>query len=107
MLTATGSLRGCLRMVEQMFANSKLWVFADKSIYDHGMDQKDFHVVLVGILIMRAVDMLQQKIKIRETLSQQPIVFRWVIYMGAVAVIFIYGMYGTDFDASSFVYGAF
>ncbi|MCI8992671.1 MAG: MBOAT family protein [Eubacterium sp.] len=107
MLTETGSLHGCLLMIKQMFTSANLWVLTDDSIYNYGMDRKDFCVVIVGIFMMWCVDMLQQKIKIRESLSAQPVVFRWLIYIGAIVLLFVFGMYGSEFDAGSFVYGAF
>ncbi len=107
MLTATGSLEGFVQLVKQILRNAKLWVLTDDTIYQHGLDEKEFHVIIVGVVMMWAVDMLQQKMPIRETLAKQPLVFRWLIYLSAVVLIFVYGMYGAQFDASSFVYGAF
>lgn len=107
MLTVTGSLHGFVIMVKQIFASPKWWVLFNEGIFNYGMDQKEFHVAIVGIIIMWIVDMMHEKIKIRETLSEQPLVFRWMIYFTAIALIIVYGVYGAEFDASSFVYGAF
>ena len=45
--------------------------------------------------------------KVRETLAKQNIVFRWAIYLIAIAVILVFGVYGPDYSASSFIYEAY
>ena len=34
-------------------------------------------------------------------------IFRWLIYIGAVLVILIFGLYGPRYDAASFIYKGF
>lgn len=107
MLTMTGSLHGCLTLVKNMVRSPRLWVLFDDELYQYGLDRKDFSIVLVGIFLMWAVAMLQERMKIRETLAKQPVVFRWLIYYAAFLSIIIFGVYGPGFDASSFVYGGY
>lgn len=32
---------------------------------------------------------------------------RWVLYLGAVTVIMVFGTYGWGYDANDFIYGGF
>lgn len=107
MLTVTGSLEGFAVMVQQIFKEHRLWSLFDGGLYNHGLDQKNFYIVLFGILIMWGVDMLQNKGRIRENLSKQPVLLRWGVYYGAIVLVLIFGMYGSAYDASSFIYGGF
>lgn len=107
MLTVTGSLEGFSLLVSRLFTKAKLWAFFNGGLYKQGLNQKNFYVVLFGILLIWAADMLQARIKIRETLAKQPIVFRWIIYYAAIFIVLVFGKYGTAFDASNFIYGGF
>ena len=45
--------------------------------------------------------------KLRETVLRQDIVTRFAIYLLAVFAIIIFGIYGPEFSASSFIYQEF
>lgn len=108
MFTVTGSLEGCGLLWERLFYEHRLWTLFDGSLYTHGLDQKDFYVALVGMILMLFVDILHEKgICIRKRISAQPLLIRWVIYYSLIFTILIFGIYGSGFDASGFVYGAF
>ncbi len=105
MLTVTGSLTGFAALVHGLFRNPKLWVLFNGSLYKHGLNQKNFYVVLFGILLIWTADMLQARIRIRENLAAQPIVLRWLVYYAAVLLVLVFGKYGSAFNASDFIYG--
>ena len=55
-----------------------------------------------------AVSFMQERgIKIRETLAKQNLVFRWIIYWIAIFGILTFGVYGSGYDASQFIYFQF
>lgn len=107
MLTAAGSLSGFTLIVRQMFLDHRFWTLFDGSLYEHGLDQKNFYVALFGVLLMWAVDLLQTKYRLRSLLTEQPLMLRWLVYYGAIAVVLVFGIYGSTYDVSSFAYGAF
>ena len=73
-----------------------------------GITAGDFIIVVIGVAIMFVVSLLQEKgINIREKISKQNIVFRWILYYGIIFTIIIFGIYGVGYDASSFIYGQF
>ncbi len=108
MFTVTGSLVGCGILWKQLFSESRLWTLFDGSLYTYGLDQKDFYVALVGIIIVFLVDILHERnVKIRYIISTYPLVIRWSIYYMAIIALVVFGMYGAAYDAANFVYGAF
>lgn len=108
MLTVTGSLTGFLIMVKQLFKHHKLWVLFDGSIFQHGLDEKDFFVVILGILMIIAVDVLHEKKEsVRNIIAAQPILIRWSLYYIGFAAVIILGIYGAGFNPSDFIYGGF
>ena len=64
-------------------------------------------MAVFAVLILLAVDILQEHIKIRETLAKQNIVFRWAVIFAGLFIVLIFGMYGPGYDASSFIYEQF
>ncbi len=108
MFTVAGGLAGCGVLWRRLFSEARLWTLFDGSLYTHGLDQKDFYVALVGIILMLLVDIWHEGgTKIRETIAAQPLPIRWVIYIGALVTIAVFGIYGSGYDAASFIYGAF
>ena len=60
------------------------------------------------ILVFLVVGIMQEKgIHIREKIAEQNLYFRWMIYIGAVVAVLIYGSYGSGYSASEFIYQQF
>ena len=94
------------QMLYKMFTSVSVGalIYAESNF---GMTDADVLAAIVGVIVLWIVDMLQEKMSIRETLAKQHIVLRWVIiYVGLFAVILM-GIYGPGYDASSFIYEQF
>ncbi len=64
----------------------------------------DWLIAMAAILIMEAVQWGQRKYgSLRETLRSQPVWLRWSLYYALVAVIFMFGKFGT----AEFIYARF
>lgn len=72
-----------------------------------GMDEKDFYVMLIAILILLIADVIRIRYSVRNELAKQNVIFRWAVYYAALFTILIFGIYGAEFDASSFIYFQF
>ncbi len=84
------------------------WVFTDKSLLGYGLTQGDFKVAMIGIILLAVMDILNFKdIEIRERIVKQSIWYRWIIMIGAILAILIFGIWGAGYDASSFIYQQF
>ena len=80
---------------------------ANDAIFNYGLDWKNFVFVIFAILVLWYADMLQEKMSIRQELSKQGIVFRWLIVLLGIFAVIIFGIYGPGYDASSFIYEQF
>lgn len=84
------------------------WIFFDGSLYNLGIDRKNFWAMIVGLIILLIVSILQEKGKgVRERLEAQNLVFRWIVLLGLMFGILIFGVYGFGYDAAAFVYQRF
>lgn len=107
-VTVTGAWFGAAVIWKRVLLEFNLNALFSENLFTYGIDKKDFYVVIIGIILMFVVDILKEcGIPIRETIGKQKLPIRWGIYYFAVMAVVIFGMYGTGFDASSFVYGAF
>ncbi len=71
------------------------------------LDANDVLIMVVSVCILLIADILQEKMSLRETLSKQNIIFRWTVILGGLFAVIIFGMYGSGYDASSFIYEQF
>lgn len=73
-----------------------------------GLDDKDLWVLLLSTCTLLVVSLLQESgVKIRESLAKQNTYFRWIIYLGAIFSLILFGAYGINYDASDFIYRGF
>lgn len=97
-----------ITMIQQMFSVWNPWIFFDNSLYDMGLDRKDFWVLCFSVVILWVVSFMQEKgIKIREELAKQNFIFRVLVYTIAVLFILIFGIYGPEYNESQFIYFQF
>ena len=83
------------------------WVLFDGTPYEFGIGQRNFLALILCILLMAVVEHFQEKGNIREMLSNQHLIVRWSIYLGAIALVAVLGVYGSGYSATQFLYGQF
>lgn len=106
--TLAGGLAGFCTIWKNMFAQHKMWVLLDEGLFQHGLDRQDFHIAVIGIIVILLIDLAHEKgAKIREAIAEVPLPVRWGIYIIAIITIVVFGVYGPGFDAASFAYGAY
>jgi Predicted membrane protein involved in D-alanine export len=101
------SLNIAIKMIKSSFTTFNPWIFFDDSLFLLGLDQKDFHLVIISFLVLLIVSLLQRKYKLREELEKQNVIFRVGIYVIAVFSVLYFGIYGPEYNASQFIYGQF
>ena len=82
-------------------------IFTEGTIYNLGLDFKDFMVALFGIGAILVINMLQRNKDLCGQLSKQNTVFRWAVYILAVISVLIFGIYGSGFNVQEFIYMQF
>ncbi len=84
------------------------WVFTDGTFYTLGLDRPNFNLMLVGLLLMALADIFKYKgYDIPGVISKQSLWIRWCIYIGALVLISVCGIWGHGYDAASFIYVQF
>ena len=105
--TAAGGLTGFIAIWKSILSEHKLWVLFNESLFQHGLDRKDFYIAVVGIIVILLVDLAHEKgAKIREAIAEVPLPVRWCIYGSNYNCCCVWYVW-SGFDASSFAYGEY
>lgn len=96
-----------LSIFERMLSASGIENIFDGAIYNYGLDRNNITLAFVAVLVLLVVDILQEKMSLRDKINQQGIVFRWLIFLIGIFAVMIFGIYGPGYDAGSFIYEQF
>lgn len=107
LIVAPGNLNATMEVIRGMFSSFNLWIFWDGTLYQMGLDFKDYMVIFLGLWIVRKVSQLQEKNSVREMIAEKNILIRWIIYYVAIFTVILLGMYGNGYEASAFMYAQF
>ena len=95
-------------MFKLIFRRQNLELLSNGKLFEIGLKHVDFNILIIGVLIMFVVGLLQERgHKLRNEISKQNIVFRWLLYYSIIFAIIIFGIYGPGYVASDFIYGQF
>ncbi len=104
---ATGFM-GAFDIIKSMFMIKNPWILFDGSLYACGLDDKNFRLMLIAILILAFADFCKAKgIKIREVIIKQDYWFRWGFIAFSIAVILTFGIWGPGYNEANFIYFQF
>ncbi len=96
-----------LNIFKKTFSRFNPWILVDGSLYTYGLERWNFNLMIITIVILFVVDMLQEKMSLRQVFAQQNLIFRWlIIYLGIFSII-IFGIYGAGYNSSAFIYNQF
>ncbi len=102
------SLKSAISMIRQMCDLKNTYVLFDGSIYSCGLDEKNYHLVLICLVILFVADLLKKKgIIIRQIVMKQDLWFRCIFVAAAVAFILTFGIWGGIYEEATFIYFQF
>lgn len=103
------SLSEGFKLWKRAFSVWNPWILFAEPIEQLGLSPQDYRILQYSILVMLLAGIVsyQKKESIRELISKQNIVFRWLIYLVLYFVVVIYGKYGPGYVASEFIYKGF
>lgn len=85
-----------------------LSVFQTTSIYEIGLDRGNWFMLCFGIVILMTVDMIHERGgSVFLWVNRQTLWFRWILYLGLIWCIILFGIYGVAYDSSQFIYFQF
>lgn len=97
-----------LQIIKSMLTDKNIWILFDGSLFQLGLDQKNFLVMLLSIAILIFADYMKYKrAKVREIICRQELWFRWLVLSVGIASILTFGVWGSGYNANSFIYFQF
>lgn len=100
---AADGLSAALKIIRQMFL-----VFQTTSLFEIGLNRGNWFFLLFGIALLLVVDVLHEKGKsVFAIVNGQEFWFRWILYLGLIWCIIMFGIYGIGYDTSQFIYFQF
>ena len=62
----------------------------------------------ISLLLLLSVDILRYKnVDVGALVRKQSTAFRWMIYLGLLLMILVFGIYGADYEQTEFLYFQF
>lgn len=103
------SLKSAFEMIIRIFTRPNAWVFFDQSLYTHGLDENEFHILIFAVIVLLLLDLAKRLTNknIEIWLSEQQLWFRWTVIFVVLFTCILFGMYGEGYDASQFIYFQF
>ena len=107
--SAAPTFMTAITMFGQTFVHwQNISFLTDGTLQKMGLSTANWFLLLFAIILLFFVDLTHERgISIRDTISNQALVFRWIVYIAAVLFVLIFGIYGPAYDASSFIYEQF
>ena len=103
------SIKDAFYYFDRLIHHFDVWSFFDQSVYELGLEQKEFHVLIVSILILFIVDAFCyiRKSTFAALLRKQCIFVQYVVIVFFWIFIWVFGIYGQGYDAAQFIYFQF
>ncbi len=106
--TILGTFSASLAVFKQIFSSEFKYYAVIIQLAEHGLDSKDLCVLFLAVLFWLFVSCKKESgIRIRQAIAAQPLLFRYLVTVGAIFLIMIFGIYGAGYDASAFIYEGF
>jgi len=88
--------------------SQNIWILFDGSLYNFGIGEKQFAVLVLSILLLMVFDCFKNKgYDIFSALLKQQLWFRVSVYVLWICGILLFGAWGGGYDAASFIYFQF
>ncbi len=102
------SLRSANAIVHSIMTANNPWILFDSSLYQLGLHEKDFRLMIICIFVLIIVDIFKHyNICIRAIILKQDYIVRWLVIVFSIIFILIFGVWGPGYNASNFIYFQF
>ncbi len=101
-------IRQAFTILKRMVTCWNPWLLVSNDFYKLGLNNRQFHMVLLAILVLILIDIGKYRKKDWiGRLRKQEVWFQWAVYLVLLFWILIFGSYGPGYDASQFIYFQF
>ena len=102
------SVKHALLIFKRAFTGLSLYSLTDGTLYSIGLNEKNMHLLAFFLLIILIYDILREKgIRPFEKILGSHWIFKCIVFLTVLFTVMIFGIYGTAFDASKFIYMQF
>ena len=103
-----GTISNAINIYRNMFSFSNPWILFDGSLYTCGLNQQNFSLMLICIVILFLADLCKYNgIEIRKVILRQDYLFRWIVIAAAIFLILVFGLWGPGYNEQNFIYFQF
>lgn len=103
-----GSAGVAVNAIKSMICVRNPWILFDGSIYNCGLDNKNFNLLICCLLVLLFADVCKKKkVVIRNVIMKQHVFLEALVIALSVAFILIFGIWGPAYDAANFIYFRF
>ena len=104
-LVKAASLKMAVKTIVKIFTSFNLAFGSEMVKYGFDLGYKNNIVLGLAVLLLFIISLLQENgVKIRESVGKKFIVIRWLLYFLLLIIILVFGIYGPEYDAASFIY---
>lgn len=97
-----------IKIIKSIVFTNNWNILTDDSLLELGLDWKNWVLLIAAFCILTIVDIIKYKgYSVREFIYKQDLWFRWLFYLISLASIMIFGIWGTGYDGSAFIYFQF
>ena len=102
------NLTDAMHKIRAMVLRPQWTALSAPEIYSYGLNLKNLRLLIGSIALVIVCDLLNERgIVIREKIRAQFWLNRILIISGAILFIIVFGIWGSGYDAASFIYTSF
>ena len=103
------TLADAFLFIRRIFTRPTPWLLFNGGIYQLGLDRVEMNILLFSVAVLFMVDLVRYRKKqtLDAFLFEQNVWFEWLVMIGLIVMIFVFGKYGSAFDAQQFIYFQF
>lgn len=103
------SIKNAVAYIDRMITEPRLWELSNGLVFDLGLDQFNNCILWISLIIIIILDVVKYKTgrNIDAVLNDQNAWFRIAVIIFFIAMSFVYGQYGMEFDSQEFIYVQF
>lgn len=95
-------------VIDSIFNMNNQALLENGTLYDLGLSRPNFIVLGVSLVILLAADICKYRgIKVRSVILNLNIVIRWAVIIAGILGILVFGIWGSGYSATNFIYFQF
>lgn len=103
------SIADALAFIRRIFVRPTPWMLFNGGIFTLGLDRPEMNILFLSLLLLFLVDLVRcRRGQLLDSfLWEQNLWFQWLMVIGLILAVFVFGEYGPAFDPKQFIYFQF